>query len=267
MPTGGEDGHFYKNRQKISGLHRETTRGGSERSSRKWRKMTEGDGERRRTIFGAWQPNPLHHPDCMVGARAMGANIVVYDIETQRAFDEVGGREHFTKLGISLLGAFDYASGEFATYEEGELVRFEERLRRRPLLVGFNSRRFDTPILQVHLGLDLKRLPQLDLMEEMVKALGHRVSLESVASATLGEGKTGSGLDAIRYYREGRMEELKSYCLEDVRITRDLFEYGARHGELFYVPKFGHGRGRAPVRWALSHPEDDSDSQRQQSLF
>lgn len=209
----------------------------------------------------------MHLLGAVIIAITMGKNIVVYDIETKRSFDDVGGREHFTKLGISVLGAFDYGTGEFAVYEEGELDRFARRLERRPLLVGFNNRRFDTPILQTYVAFDLQKLAQLDLMEELTRVLGHRVSLESVAQATLGEGKSGSGLDALRYFREGKIEELKRYCLDDVRITRDLYEYGAAHEELFYVSKFGKGRARAPVRWNIVHPEEGSEEERQQSLF
>ncbi|MFH0800111.1 MAG: ribonuclease H-like domain-containing protein [Pseudomonadota bacterium] len=197
----------------------------------------------------------------------MAKNIIVFDIETKRSFDEVGGRDNFAELGISVLGSFDYAAGEFIVYEEGELALFAERLQKKPLLVGFNSRRFDTPILQKHVQFDLKNLPQLDIMEEMTKVLGHRVSLESVAQATLGLGKSGSGLDAIRYYREGRIAELKKYCLDDVRITRDIFEYGASHGELLYTSKFGSGKARAPVSWKVEHPDEGNEPDKQQSLF
>ncbi len=197
----------------------------------------------------------------------MGKNIVVFDIETKNAFDDVGGRDGQANLGISVLGSYDYEDGGFKIYEEGELGRFAERLQRKPLLVGFNSRRFDTPILQTYMKFDLKRIPQLDIMEELVRALGHRVSLDSCALATLGQGKSGSGLDAIKYYREGRMEELKKYCLDDVRITRDLFEYGAAHGEILYTPKFGAGRARAPVRWRVAHPDEGDELEKQQSLF
>lgn len=194
-------------------------------------------------------------------------NIVVFDIETKYAFDEVGGRNNFTNLGISVLGSFDYLKGEFAIYEENELSIFEKRLEQGPLLVGFNSRRFDTPILQKHIRLDLKKIPQLDIMEELVKVLGHRVSLESVARATLGEGKSGTGMDAIHFWRQGKIEELKKYCLDDVRITRDIFEYGASNGELFYTHKFSGGRARAPVNWKLEGPAEREGELKQQSLF
>lgn len=197
----------------------------------------------------------------------MGQNIIVYDIETKQSFDDVGGREHFTKLGISVLGAYDYKSGEYVCYEEGELKRLEERLMEKPLLVGFNSRRFDSPILQEYLPFDIQKFPQLDIMEELTRVLGHRVSLQSVASATLGAGKSGDGLMALKLYREGRMDELKKYCMDDVRLTHQLFEYGAAHGELFYTPKFGAGRARAPVSWRVAHPTEPEEGEAQQSLF
>ncbi len=197
----------------------------------------------------------------------MVQNIIVFDIETKDAFSDVGGRDLFANLEISVLGAYDYLDGEFHIYEERELTRFAERLSKRPMIVGFNSRRFDTPILQKYIRFDLTDLHQLDIMEEITKELGHRVSLDSVAKATLSAGKSGSGLEAIRLWREGKMDELKRYCLDDVRLTRDIFEYGATNGELFYVHKFGGAKARVKVSWKVEHPEESSEESRQQTLF
>ena len=197
----------------------------------------------------------------------MGKNIVVYDIETKNSFDDVGGRDHFTELGISVVGFFDYATGEFGICDEAELSKFAERLQKKPLLVGFNSKKFDIPILQKYIPFDLKKLPQLDIMEEFVKILGHRISLDSVAMATLNASKSASGLDAIRFYREGKIDELKKYCLDDVRITRDIYEYVAKNGELFYTSKFGKGKSRVAISWTIDHPDEKETEQIQQSLF
>jgi len=197
----------------------------------------------------------------------MKKNIVVFDIETKDAFSDVGGRDLFEKLEISVVGIYDYGSNEFTVFEEAELQRLADRLSRKPLLVGFNSRRFDVPILQKYMPFDLKKLPQLDIMEEVSKALGHRVALDSIARATLGQGKTGSGLQAIRLWREGRLAELKDYCMSDVRITKDVYEYGADKGELFYVPKFGPGRARVEVAWKIAHPHDVPENRAQHTLF
>lgn len=197
----------------------------------------------------------------------MSRNIVVFDIETKNAFDDVGGRNNLPALQISVLGAYLYETNEFKIYEERELGEFEKVLQKKPMLVGFNSRRFDLPILQPYIRFDLKPLPHLDIMEELANILGHRVSLDSVAQATLGRSKTGSGMDAIRFWRNGEIEKLKKYCLEDVRITKEIFEYGAKHGELFYTPKFGTAKGRAPVHWKVAHPDEKEEKEKQQSLF
>ncbi len=196
----------------------------------------------------------------------MPNNIVVFDIETKDAFSDVGGRDFFEKLEISVVGAYDYDSDEFRVYEEGELPELADRLSRKPLIVGFNSRRFDTPILQKYMPFDLRKLPQLDILEEVQRALGHRVGLDSIAQATLGAGKSGSGLEAIKLWREGKLDALKRYCMDDVRITREIYEYGASEGELFYVPKFGSGKARVEVSWRVENPVE-SDGQTQQSLF
>lgn len=198
----------------------------------------------------------------------MSKNIIVYDIETQKTFDEVGGSRALDKLGISVLGAYDYRSNEYVIYEEKELKLFEARLQEKPLLVGFNSRKFDTPVLQAYIQFDIaKNVPQFDLLEEMVKALGHRVSLDSIADATLGRKKIGHGLDAIKYFRNGEMDKLKKYCLEDVKITRELYEYGAKHHELMFTSKFGGGKAKAAVKYEIAHPDEAFGPELQQSLF
>ena len=185
----------------------------------------------------------------------MPANIVVFDIETKRSFDEVGGARNMAQLGISLLGAYDYSTNQYTSYLENELGSFLERLAKRPKLIGFNSKKFDIPVLQPYAGdFNLSEIPHLDLMEELTNVLGHRVSLQSVATATVGAGKSGSGLDALKYFKEGDFESLRKYCLDDVRLTMEVYEYGANHGEVFYTPKFGSGKARAPINWPK--PED-----------
>jgi hypothetical protein len=92
-------------------------------------------------------------------------------------------------------------------------------------------------------------------MEEIYHALGHRVKLESLAQTTLGEGKLGTGMDAIWYYKNNDWESLIKYCLEDVRVTRDLYEYGRQHGHLWY-DNLGK-RETIPVRWGSGETVKD----------
>jgi DEAD/DEAH box helicase domain-containing protein len=174
---------------------------------------------------------------------------LVIDVETQHSFDEVGGRERLEALKVSVLGLYSYAADEFRIYREAELPALAPLLEHARLIIGFNIRRFDYPVLAPYLPLPFDRLPTLDLMEEVVKSLGHRVSLDSLATATLGAGKTGDGLEAIRLFRAGEMQRLSDYCLSDVRLTRDLYEFGAQHGELYYQ-KAGQRR-RCPATWGM----------------
>ncbi len=195
----------------------------------------------------------------------MSENIIVFDIETKHTFDEVGGRGNFAKLGVTIVGTYLYNTSELKGFFEKDVLQLEKLFETKPLLIGFNSKKFDIPVLQPYLKTKLSELPHLDIMEEIEKVVGHRVSLQSVAEATLGIGKSGHGLDAIKYYREGEFDKLEKYCLDDVRITRDVFEYGAKNGEVFFTSKYGPDKRRVPVTWKVSHPFPKPDPQR--SLF
>jgi DEAD/DEAH box helicase domain-containing protein len=195
----------------------------------------------------------------------MAPNIIVLDIETQNSFDDVGGFRNLEALKVSLVGTYLYKTNEYRCFLENEIGELEKLLMEKPLVVGFNTRKFDFAVLKPYLKFNPDTLPQLDVMEEMTKVLGHRVSLDSVASATLGTKKSGSGLDAIKYFREGEIEKLKKYCLDDVRITRELYEYGAKNKELFYTSKYGNARKSCAIQWAI--PDSNESSAEQISLF
>lgn len=195
----------------------------------------------------------------------MAPNIIVLDIETQNSFDDVGGFRNLEALKVSLVGTYLYKTNEYRCFLENEIGELEALLMDKPLVVGFNTRRFDFAVLKPYLKFNPDTLPQLDVMEEMTKVLGHRVSLDSVASATLGTKKSGSGLDAIRYFREGEIEKLKKYCLDDVRITRELYEYGAKNKELFYTSKYGNAKKSCAIQWDL--PSAGEGPAEQISLF
>lgn len=195
-----------------------------------------------------------------VTSHAMKPNIIVLDLETKNAFNEVkDGKAE--SLGITVVGTYIYSEDEYRIFREEQIGQLEELFAKKPLLVGFNIKKFDIPVLKPYLRINPASLPVLDIMEELVKILGHRVSLDSVATATLGAGKTGHGLDAIKYYRNGEWNKLEKYCLADVKITKELFEYGAKYGELFYLTKFDRVKARAPVSWKIENPEDVANTQ------
>lgn len=174
----------------------------------------------------------------------------VLDLETQKIFDEIGSRNP-GELGVSVVGVYFFENDEYVCYEESKIGELEARLANVSRIIGFNIRRFDFPALQPYLKhIDLAKMEMLDLLEELEKILGHRVSLQSVASATLGVGKSGSGLDAVHYYRSGEMEKLKKYCLDDVKITKEVYEFGKKNGLVYYLSKDGSNRLTAKVAWS-----------------
>ena len=164
-------------------------------------------------------------------------NHIVLDIETQNLFSDVGGKENLAKLSLSVAGVFSYADNSFSTFTEHEMPRFEDLLKKTDLIIGFNIDHFDLPVLQKYLPIDLNKIPTLDIMNEVISKMGHRVSLDDLVSNTLGKRKSANGLMAVQYWREGRIDELKKYCLDDVRLTRDLYEHGLKNGEIKFTAR------------------------------
>jgi DEAD/DEAH box helicase domain-containing protein len=178
-------------------------------------------------------------------------NALVLDLETQKSFKEVGKSRgaQLEKLKISVVGTYDYATGEFKAYEEKEMMLLEKRLREADLLIGFNIRRFDLPVLAPYLFTAIDKLPVLDLLEAIEKVRGHRASLDSIAKPTLKRHKSGRGEDALALFKENRMEELKRYCLDDVRLTKEIFEFGCREGKVFFTSTWDYKTYEIPVDW------------------
>src|SRR3989344_3543763 len=128
-------------------------------------------------------------------------NHIVLDIETKNLFSDVGGKENLTKLSLSVAGVFSYADNAFLTFSENEMPQFQNLLGKTDLIIGFNIDHFDLPVLQKYLSVDLNKIPTLDIMNEVVGKMGHRVSLDDLVSNTLGKRKSASGLLAVDYFR------------------------------------------------------------------
>lgn len=165
-------------------------------------------------------------------------NKIVLDLETQKDFSEVAAKNRNRLLRVSVAGVYFYQTDQFQCFEEKELTRLGEMLSRADQVIGYNIKGFDFEVLQPYLNFPLKDLPALDILEEIEKILGHRIRLEAVAQATLGTGKTGSGRQAIDLWRTGQIQELKDYCLKDVELTRDLYNYGQANGKLLFQDFF-----------------------------
>jgi DEAD/DEAH box helicase domain-containing protein len=178
----------------------------------------------------------------------MAKNIVYFDLETQKSAEDVGGWHKIRDMRMSIGVTYSTARQEYTIYREQEVDALLRELQRADLIVGFNNLRFDYEVLNYYTVFELSQVPTLDVLVELQRKLQHRLSLDSVASATLGVEKTAEGLQAIRWFREGRLMDIAEYCCYDVKITRLVHEYGAAHGQLFYKDRFGK-KLAVPVAW------------------
>ena len=167
---------------------------------------------------------------------------VVLDIETKNTFQDIGSY-NASLLSISVIGCYFYETDTFETFFEEDLPKLWPRLERSDRIIGFNLFGFDYPCMQTYYTGDLMKLPTIDILKEIEKRIGFRVKLDIVAQATLGMGKSGHGLQAVEFWKKGQLEELKSYCLQDVRVTRDVYEYALDKQEIFYFDRMGQKQG------------------------
>ncbi|MBI5306117.1 ribonuclease H-like domain-containing protein [Candidatus Wolfebacteria bacterium] len=161
---------------------------------------------------------------------------IVIDIETSNTFSEVGPN-NFEALNISLIGLYSYGENNFYSFGENEISSAGEILKNASVIIGFGISRFDLPVLKRHLDFDVFSVPRFDILDEIEFSLGKRISLDLLAKANLGFGKNGKSLEAVDLYRSGKMEELKNYCLNDVKITKNLYDLALKQGHLL-VPRW-----------------------------
>jgi DEAD/DEAH box helicase domain-containing protein len=158
---------------------------------------------------------------------------VVFDIETKNFFEDVGSNDP-AKLDLSVVGVYDSKTEQYSGYFENELAKLWPVINKADILIGFNSDHFDIPLLQKYYPGDLRQIKSLDLLKEVKKSLGRRIKLESLSAATLGRGKIGNGFEANRWWKNGQFEKVKEYCIEDVRITKEIYDFARKNGFLKY---------------------------------
>src|SRR5689334_23074660 len=157
---------------------------------------------------------------------------LVIDIETKNTFGDLGGREFFNKMEVSVVGVYSYKKNEYYCYGEDEFEKLKALLSEKAILVGFSSNKFDFPILRRTFGIDLFTYPRIDISDEIETATGRLVGLGKLAAANFGYTKLGEALGAPILYRAGKIKELKEYCLQDVKLTKELYDKIKKDGWL-----------------------------------
>ncbi|MFH1790061.1 MAG: ribonuclease H-like domain-containing protein [bacterium] len=159
-------------------------------------------------------------------------NEIVFDIETQNTFNEVNN--DFKKFRISVVSIFSYKENSFISFEESEINKLWPYFERASRVIGYNSAHFDIPILNNYYPGNLLDLPHLDLMKEVHDRVGRRLKLNDIAQATLDIEKIADGMQAITWWKEGNISDIKKYCEMDVEITKKIYEFGKANKQLFY---------------------------------
>lgn len=172
---------------------------------------------------------------------------IVFDLETQKLVQEVGGWDHIDKLGVSVACAYDSKTDQFLAFRENELSKLIELCETR-LVIGYNIRGFDLPVL-VPYGLDVRRVDAFDIMYDLEAITRQRfLKLEAVARGTLGTGKSADGLQAVEWYKAGQIDKIIEYCMQDVKVTKDVFQYGRQNG-LVRIQRSENKVVDVPVQW------------------
>lgn len=185
---------------------------------------------------------------------------ITFDIETANAFPTLA-RGDFSRMEISVVGVHDSETKQLTSYTKEEFNQLWPIIERADMLIGFNSDSFDIPLLNRYYPGDLTRIKSLDLLTEVSNVLGRRVRLQSLAEATLGVGKSGHGLQAVEWWQQGEYEKVREYCMDDVKITRQIYDYALKHGKLKYKEPGGArefkidttGWNEAPAAGGITH--------------
>jgi DEAD/DEAH box helicase domain-containing protein len=176
-------------------------------------------------------------------------NYVFFDLESQNLFQDVGGRDNIDKLLVACAVTWSTQKNDFSVYWEKDVPQLIEELKSATKVIGFNLRGFDYQVLQPYTPeTRFASLPTLDLLLDLQKLLGFSISLDSIASATLGTKKSADGVQSVEWYRNGELDKVAEYCKMDVDITRQVFEFGRDNGHIFYKSRLG-SKLKVDVKW------------------
>jgi len=165
-------------------------------------------------------------------------NEVVLDIETSNSFADVGKYDP-SLLKVSLVVIYSYATDAYESFFEADLPKLWRHLESADRIIGYNLFGFDYRVLNTYYPGDLSKFPTLDIMLEIEKVLGFRLKLDDVAHGSLGTGKSGNGLQAIEFFRRGELEKLREYCQQDVKVTKEVYEYGLQNKAIKFKDRAG----------------------------
>tara|TARA_B100000686_G_C16790302_1_gene978237 strand:- start:2750 stop:3355 length:606 start_codon:yes stop_codon:yes gene_type:complete len=182
--------------------------------------------------------------------KLVATRVLYFDLETQKSADDVDGWDNIHRMKLAVGVVWDSIEEEYFTYLEKDTGGLVEKLRSADLVVGFNVIGFDYKVLQPYANIDLQEIPTFDMLIDIKKKLGFRLSLNHLAQQNLNAEKTADGLISLKWWKEGKVDKIIKYCTKDVEVTRDLFLFGANKGYIEYQSK-GRGVQKINVEWKI----------------
>lgn len=179
---------------------------------------------------------------------------IIFDLETQNTFQDVGSNDP-VDLDISVATVYDSETAVYTTVTIDEIDTLWPIIEQADALVGYNSNHFDIPLLNKYYPGDLTQIKSIDILEDIKKSLGRRLRLDSVAQATVGAKKSADGLQAVRWWREGNIQDIKKYCEQDVRVTKKVFDYAMKNEKILF--KDGYRKQEVPLD--IAHWKEQED--------
>ena len=175
-------------------------------------------------------------------------NYVFFDLETQKLFQDVGGRDA-GKLRLACGVTYSTNKNDFSVYWERDAQALIDELKSADKVIGFNIRDFDYEVLRAYAPtFNFASLRTLDLLTDLSRILNFRIPLDSLAKACLNSTKTADGVQSVEWFRNGELDKVAEYCKADVDITRRVFEFGRDNGFVYYYSKLG-SKLKVNVNW------------------
>jgi DEAD/DEAH box helicase domain-containing protein len=175
-------------------------------------------------------------------------NLVFFDLESQKLFQDVGGRDP-SKLLLACGVTWSTERHEFAVYWEQDVQALVAELKSADKVIGFNIISFDYEVLKPYApNENFRSFRSVDMLQDIFRTLNFRISLDSIAKATLGATKTADGIQSVEWFRNGELDKVAEYCKADVDITRRIYEFGRENGYVNYYSKLG-SKLKVAVNW------------------
>ena len=172
------------------------------------------------------------------------SKIIVFDIETQRGFNET---RNISEMGLAIAVSCELNSQEYKYYTEENVQDLINDLLVADTVIGYNIIHFDYKVLKGYTDKSFSNVNTIDMMQIAQKAIGFRPKLDNLVQATLEAKKTADGLQSLIWYKQGKIDLIKEYCYHDVRLTKELYEFGRDNGFIYALT--WSGKNKVPIQW------------------